>query len=200
MEIQNKHHNGNIYQNADIGYNKCYIRSTTAGLSLRMTRHRAGYKHFLNSGKKFMSSFELFKEYGIENCKVELIEYCPCDTLQELQRKEGEHIKSIECVNKYVAGRTRNEYKESNKKNKMLERDKKYREQNKDKIKERDKEYYANNKNKKKEYKKNWYEQNKDKTNDHHKSYYQTNKDKINEKRREIYKLKKESDKVENTE
>ena len=89
-----------------------------------MTRHRAGYKHFLNSGKKFMSSFELFKEYGIENCKIELIEYCPCDTLQELQRKEGEHIKSIECVNKYVAGRTRNEYKESNE-NKMLERDKK---------------------------------------------------------------------------
>ena len=199
MEIQNKHHNGKIYQIADIGYNKCYIRSTTEGLSLRMTRHRAGYKHFLNSGKKFMSSFELFKEYGIENCKIELIEYCPCDTLQELQRKEGEHIKSIECVNKYVAGRTRNEYKESNK-NKMLERDKKYREQNKDKIKERDKEYYANNKNKKKEYKKNWYEQNKDKINDHHKNYYQTNKDKINEKRREIYKLKKESDKVENNE
>ena len=124
MEIQNKHHNGKIYQIADIGYNKCYIRSTTEGLSLRMTRHRAGYKHFLNSGKKFMSLFELFKEYGIENCKVELIEYCPCDTLQELQRKEGEHIKSIECVNKYVAGRTRNEYKELNK-NKMLERDKK---------------------------------------------------------------------------
>ena len=32
MEIQNKYDNGKIYQIADIGYNKCYIRSTTEGL------------------------------------------------------------------------------------------------------------------------------------------------------------------------
>ena len=51
-------------------------------------------KHFLNSGKKFISSFDLFNEYGVENCKTELIEYFKCDSLQELRKREGEHIKN----------------------------------------------------------------------------------------------------------
>ena len=54
MEIPNKYHNGKIYQITDIGYNKCYIGSTTEGLSLRMTRHRSCYKGFLNGSNKFM--------------------------------------------------------------------------------------------------------------------------------------------------
>ena len=56
MEIINKYQKSEIYQITDIGYNKCYIGSTTEGLSLRMTRHRAKYKSFLNGSKQFMSS------------------------------------------------------------------------------------------------------------------------------------------------
>ena len=115
MEIPNKYHNGKIYQITDIAYTKCYIGSTTEGLSLRMTRHRAGYKTFLNSGKKLISSFKLFNEYGIENCKIELIEYFKCDSLAELRKREGEVIKNTECVNKLVAGRTQKEYHDANK-------------------------------------------------------------------------------------
>ena len=73
MDINNIYHNSKIYQITDIGYNKCYIGSTTEELSQRMARHRAGYKRFLKSGKKLMSSFNLFNEYGLENCKIELI-------------------------------------------------------------------------------------------------------------------------------
>ena len=56
MGIINKYQKSKIYQITDIGYNKCYIGSTTEGLSLQMTRHRANYKSFLNGSKKIMSS------------------------------------------------------------------------------------------------------------------------------------------------
>ena len=131
MEIQNKYHNGNIYKIVDIGYNKCYIGSTTEGLSLRMARHRTNYKQFLNGSKKFISSYDVFNEYGIESCKIELIEYFKCDTLQELRKREGEHIKNNECVNKRVEGRNVKEYREQNK-----DKIKEYREQHKDKMQE----------------------------------------------------------------
>ena len=130
MENQNKYQNAKIYKIVDIGYNKCYIGSTCEEPSMRMARHRAHFKHFLNNTKGHIRSFDIFNEYGVENCKIELIEYFKCDTLQELRRKEGEHIKNNECVNKHVAGRTVKEYHEDNK-NKILEQAKEYREQNK---------------------------------------------------------------------
>jgi hypothetical protein len=110
MEIINKFQHAKIYKITDIGYNKCYIGSTTEGLSLRMARHRQQFKVFLKSGKGYTSSYDLFNEYGIENCKIELIEYYKCDTLQELRKQEGIYIKTTECVNKHVAGRTDKEY------------------------------------------------------------------------------------------
>ena len=134
MESQNKYHNPKIYQITDIGYNKCYIGSTTESLCMRMARHRSRYKSFLRDDKEGrLRSFEIFNEFGVENCKIELIEYFKCDTLQELRRKEGEHIKNTKCVNKFVAGRTDKEYREDNK-DKMIDMFKEYYEKNKDKI------------------------------------------------------------------
>ena len=116
MDIQNKYHNSKIYQITDIAYTKCYIGSTCEELSMRMARHRANYKSFLNGNKRLNAcSYDFFNEYGVENCKIELIEYFPCDTLQELRKREGEHIRNNECVNKNIAGRTTKEYKIDNK-------------------------------------------------------------------------------------
>ena len=168
MEIPNKYHNGKIYQITDIGYNKCYIGSTTEGLSHRMTRHRAGFKRFLNGNKLFVSSYDLFNEYGIENCKIELIEYFKCGSLQELRKREGEHIKNTDCVNKIVAGRTGKEYYEANK-SKIIEREKEYQKQNKDKVMKRHQQYYQNNK---------------DKILEQVKEYQKQYKDRINEQRK----------------
>ena len=148
MEIQNKFQNAKIYKITDIGYNKCYIGSTCEELSQRMARHRRKYKSFLSGGKEAHTrSFDLFNEYGVENCKVELIEYYKCDTLQELRKREGEHIKNTECVNKLVAGRTDKEWREDNK-DKIKVKKKEYNEINKDKIKEQKKEYEEINKDK----------------------------------------------------
>ena len=88
--MDNKYQNGKIYKIVDIGYNKCYIGSTCEELSRRMSHHRAKFKRFLNGIKEtYTRSYDIFNEYGVENCKIELIEYYKCDTIQELRRKEG---------------------------------------------------------------------------------------------------------------
>ena len=59
-----------------MGYNKCYIGSTTEELSMRMARHRSNFKRFLRGDKEsHIRSFDIFNEYGVENCKIELIQY-----------------------------------------------------------------------------------------------------------------------------
>ena len=189
--MDNKYQKGTIYKITDIGYNKCYIGSTCEKLCHRMSRHRQKYKQFLNNPKQFISSYDLFNEYGVENCKIELIEYFPCDTLQELRRKEGEHIKKTVCVNKVVAGRTDKEWCEDNK-DKILEQNKKYREQNKDKISEYKKEYRDKNRDKILEQKKKYREQNKDKISEYHKDYHKQNKDKISEYKKQWHETNKE--------
>ena len=111
----NKYHNGKIYKIADVGYNKCYIGSTTESLSRRMARHRSQYKKQEDmKGKVY--SFELFDLYGTENCKIELIEKIICENKEELLKREGELIQSMDCVNKKVSGRTKQDWYNDNKK------------------------------------------------------------------------------------
>ena len=106
----NKYHNGKIYKIVDVGYNKCYIGSTVKTLSQRMAHHRHMYRKQKEGLFHNVNSFSLFDEFGIDNCKIELIEYYKCETKDELLRREGDHIKNTDCVNKYVAGRTDREY------------------------------------------------------------------------------------------
>ena len=67
--------NAKIYKIVDVGYEKCYVGSTCEELSQRMARHRQ--KYYFNEKhvqKKHSNSRVLFDEYGVENCKIELIE------------------------------------------------------------------------------------------------------------------------------
>ena len=97
--MDNKYKNAKIYKITDIGYNKCYIGSTCEALSQRMARHRIHYKSDLNgTTKRPTRSIQLFNEYGVENCKIELIENYPCISKAELLRREGEHIEKIMTV------------------------------------------------------------------------------------------------------
>ena len=166
--------NGKIYKITDNAYTKMYIGSTTQPLSKRFSKHKIDYKHWQEGKQRKVTSFDIFDEFGIENCKIELIEEFECENKNQLERKEGEHIKNNECVNKYVAGRTPKQYKEDNK-DKIKEYLKEYNEANKDKIKEKNKEYNEANKDKIKEYRKEYNEANKDKI----KEYREVNKDKI---------------------
>ena len=151
--------NAKVYQIVDNGYNMSYVGSTCMPLSKRFHNHKRLYNFWKNHNKGFCTSFDIFDEYGIDNCKIELIEAVPCLTKDELRKKEGEFIKNRDCVNKVIAGRTVKEYQkdyyETNK-----DKVKEYRETNKDKIKEYNKEYRETNINKIKEIQKEYRETN----------------------------------------
>ena len=166
------YNNGKIYKITDIAYTKMYIGSTTQSLSRRFSKHKANYKVWKDGKYGKSTSYDLFDEFGIENCKIELIEEYECENKSQLERKEGEHIKLNECVNKIVAGRTPKEYREDNK-----EVIKQYRLENKEKHKQ----YKEDNKDKLDLYQKEWREDNKDAI----KAYREDNKEVINQYRLE---------------
>ena len=91
----------------------CYVGSTTKKLLCqRMVEHRKDYRRW-KEGKRndTVSSFNLFDKFGMENCIIELLKLYPCNSKDELNRKEGEYIKSLNCVNRCIAGRTVQEQK-----------------------------------------------------------------------------------------
>ena len=90
MTQNNKYANGKIYKITDNAYTKCYIGSTVQSLSSRMGGHRRSYNRYLNGKYDLNTSFTLFQEFGIENCKIELIEEYSCENLEQLLKKEGE--------------------------------------------------------------------------------------------------------------
>jgi hypothetical protein len=126
----NRYQNGKIYKIVDNGYNKCYIGSTIEALSSRMAKHRSGYRNYLSGGNSHYrcNVWDMFDEYDLENCKIELIEEFPCENKMQLLKREGFHIQNTNCVNKRVEGRTKQEY--------MFEYNAQYRENNKQKLKE----------------------------------------------------------------
>jgi len=142
--------NGKIYRIVgNVQNSKCYIGSTVQPLSKRMGGHRALYRSFQNGiGNKCMS-YELFDEYGIDTCEIVLIENFPCETKDELHKRERYWIETMECVNKVVPTRTKKEYdKEYRKENReyIAEYKKEYRQENKEVIADYQKEYYEKNK------------------------------------------------------
>jgi len=141
----------------------CYVGSTTKKyLSQRMTKHKSDYKRWKNGKANKVSSYELFEKYGIENCKIELLEIFPCNSKDELTKKEGDHIRALNCVNKKIAGRTIKEYYDENK-DTILEYGKIYYDENKDTILEQQKIYNHKNANKISKRVKIYYEKNRDK-------------------------------------
>ena len=140
-----------------------YIGSTTQILSKRLGEHRTNYKkNVAISSKKILK----YEDYYIE-----LIENFPCNTKEELLKREGFHIReNINiCVNHEIAGRTKQEYIQDN-----IEKIKQYRQDNVEKIKETKKQYYQNNVEKIKQYR----QDNIDKLKQYDKQYRQDNAEK----------------------
>ena len=123
MDI-NRYDKGKIYKLVDLNYSKCYIGSTCKRLSQRIADHRHQYKLHQTGQTNYTSSFCLFDEFGVENCKIELIENYPCGSKDELLKREGHYIEKTDCVNRCVAGRSK------------AISDKLYRETNRDKLKQ----------------------------------------------------------------
>lgn len=142
---ENKYKNGKIYKIVDIGYNKCYIGSTCESLSQRMARHRKDFKRWQQEKRNSYSLFDIFDEFGVDNCKIELIEKCDVEDKEALRKREGLYIKENECVNKMISGRTRIQRYQDNKDKELLQC-KLYQEKHKDKIKQYHKKRYQDNK------------------------------------------------------
>ena len=155
--------NGRIYKIEPIcehDENEVYYGSTCQLLCKRMDKHRTDYKSWLNKKRDKTSSYDLFEKYGVENCKIYLVELYPCETKEELFAREGYYIKNNKCINRYVAGNQlavgikeyhqiyRNQHKDEN-----IEYSKIYRENNKQKLKDKRTIYVAKNIDRIKEYK-----------------------------------------------
>ena len=142
---------GKIYKIVDCGYNLCYYGSTCQELCHRMANHRLGYEAYQQKKTCLIRSYFIFDEYGVENCKIELVELFPCTSRAELHKKGGEYIMNNPCVNKIVAGRRmsqedyRKEYYQSHKES-ILEHNAKYRNEHLEQIKAKQKERYETHK------------------------------------------------------
>ena len=81
-----------------------------------MAKHREKSRQFTKEkADRNRGVNSIFDEYGIENCKIELLEHFPCENRDELLKREGYYIKKTECVNKIVPGRTNKEWQDDNK-------------------------------------------------------------------------------------
>ena len=152
-----------------------YIGSTVRPLSERMNKHRNDLR---------CSSKIIFEKYGVNNCKIELIELFPCETKEELLKREGEVQRANKCVNIRIAGRTAKEYRADNR-DTILEKKKVYCEEHKDEIKIKNNEYYKVNKEHINEHKKEYQLQNKVQIAEYKKQYQIDNKKALTEQRKQ---------------
>ena len=117
---KNKYSTGKIYALRSHQTEEVYIGSTIEKLCIRKGKHMAKFKaHLLGKMYKndHMGIYTSYKLCKYDDMYIELIEDCPCDTKEQLNRREGEIIRSTpHAVNKRIEGRTRQEYKEDMKK------------------------------------------------------------------------------------
>ena len=187
----NKYANGKIYSIRSHQTDKYYIGSTCSPLHKRFYEHKAKYKRYLMQGGEKVSSFHIVK---FDDCFIELIEAYPCNSKNELHRREGQLIRENkgDVVNVFVAGRTKSEYVEDRREH-IQQYKKEYREENNDHIREYRRQYYDENSGKIKEKARLFKMNNADQARQTQKNYYENNKDKIARKQKEYVRKNKES-------
>jgi hypothetical protein len=102
---------GKIYAIRSYSSDDVYIGSTCSTLTKRLSGHKGAYETWLKRDFRYATSYEVLK-YG--DAYIELVEECPCENKQQLLRREGEVMRSMNCVNKNVAGRTLAEWYQDN--------------------------------------------------------------------------------------
>jgi hypothetical protein len=106
-----------------------YVGSTCEPtLARRLANHRRNLNHWEKNGKGcYITSYKVLEN---SNYDIVLIENYPCNSKDDLHKRERHYIENINCVNKVIPKRTRKEYVEQ------------YYENNKEKIAQYKKEYY----------------------------------------------------------
>ena len=139
--------NGRIYKIepiCDHEENEVYFGSTCQILCKRMDIHRSGYKRWKDGKGHKINSYELFEKYDVVNCIIHLVELYPCETKEQLLSREGHYIKNNQCVNRNVAGRTRQQYIFEHKHDAIIKK-KDYYNENCEMIKQRSNNYRQKN-------------------------------------------------------
>jgi hypothetical protein len=155
--------NGKVYAIRSHQTDKIYIGSTTQPLSVRFGEHK----------RKPCTSREIL---NFNDAYIELLEEFPCANKMQLTKREGQLIRSTDCVNKRIEGRTQSEHYKDNKEH----------------FQQYKKQYYVENKDEILEQQKHRYQDNKEQILEQHKQYYVDNKQEINEKQKHRYQDNKE--------
>lgn len=161
---------GKIYCIRSRDSDDVYIGSTTQPLARRFASH----KNTAKNGSGITSSSIVCSP----SAYIELIEAFPCDTGEQLKRREGELIASMDCVNKVIAGRTKQEYRDLHRE-KQKEYMKNYYAENKETLAVKQKEYADGRKEVKSQYDKEYIARNRDAISQKKKEYYQANQERL---------------------
>ena len=102
---------GMIYVIKNTVNNMLYVGSTSGELNIRMKQHlRDMYKH------PNIKLYRAMKEFQPSNFYINLLEEFACENIRQLRKQEGKYIRIIKPeLNKNIAGRSVEEYKEDNK-------------------------------------------------------------------------------------
>ena len=128
------YNNGKIYKIVDFSNKNFYVGSTAQPkLCSRLGEHVSKFNCYMRgTNPKYCASMEILIN---ENYKIFLLETYPCNSKDELNMKEQEHMDKLRCefmVNKQDAYVSKED---------MLIKQKKYQEEHKEHLKEKAKEY-----------------------------------------------------------
>ena len=85
-----------------------YVGSSIQPLSVRWGGHK---RDMLK--KPHYPLYKNMLDKGVDMFYIELYEECPCNSEEQLHKREGEVIREIGSLNKLIAGRTRKEYRQT---------------------------------------------------------------------------------------
>ena len=107
---------GKLYMITNLNNTMRYIGATCVPLlAIRKAQHGHKYQIWLRDNtQNYYTSFEIFRIYGFENCRIELIKLFPCNTKDELRAEEGRLIRTMDCVNIQIPRRIPTEYYRDN--------------------------------------------------------------------------------------
>ena len=130
--MENKYSRGKVYKVVNNVDDEIYVGSTVLTLSKRLDAHRQGSKV---PARQNIALYKKMIEIGQHHFSIYLLVDCPCDSREQLLRKEREYVELLKpTLNMTMPGRSDQEGM------------KLYYQKNKDELKARAKEYHENNK------------------------------------------------------
>ena len=134
----------NFYKITSANTDKVYVGSTDKdNINARLNQHEQDYKRYQDGKYNYVTSFEILE---CKDYKIELFENKICQNKEQRDTVECNYIiNTPNTVNKYLPGRTREQYYQDNKQE-LNERHRQYRQDNKEHIDEYQRQYYQENK------------------------------------------------------